>query len=542
MDEATAQHFPPLPLPEEMRLWDAGAMSLGLPEELLMENAARAALAVLQTYVPRLAGRRVLLFMGGGNNGGDAACLARLLLDQGAEPLVLHTRPLSACRGACGKHVRTARACGVPFRRCPSAPAVPAPTPDILVDGLLGTGFRGKLRSDMLTLVRAMNAMPTPFVLALDIPSGLDGVSGLPSPEAVRATATVSFQAAKPGLLMPDAAPWTGRVHVRDIGIPARTLRAAPCSFHLADGHCLAPLGTVTPGGFKNSYGQVLVIGGAPGFGGAAHLAARAALRSGAGLVTSAAPLSGLADIKNGWAEIMTLPLTGTDAGRWPAALPKALIGLLDRCSALVVGPGMGRGEDAAALLAALLELPRRPPTVFDADALMLLARCPALLSRIDARDVLTPHPGEAAALLGCSVAAVQADRREALTRLCGLCRGTVALKGAGSLVGQANAPTLLCPYDVPQLSVGGSGDVLAGCIGGLLARTARAADGDAAPRAGLLRAGQAVALHALAGRMLGAEWPLRGNTAAALADALPRALAAHALQQPGGDALPCPA
>ncbi|MBO5490892.1 MAG: bifunctional ADP-dependent NAD(P)H-hydrate dehydratase/NAD(P)H-hydrate epimerase, partial [Desulfovibrio sp.] len=109
MDEATAQHFPPLPLPEEMRLWDAGAMSLGLPEELLMDNAARAALAVLQTYVPRLAGRRALLFMGGGNNGGDAACLARLLLDQGAEPLVLHTRPLSACRGACGKHVRMAR-------------------------------------------------------------------------------------------------------------------------------------------------------------------------------------------------------------------------------------------------------------------------------------------------------------------------------------------------------------------------------------------------------------------------------------------------
>ena len=128
--------FPPLPLPEEMRQWDAGAMALGLPEELLMENAARAALDVLRVYRPELTGLRIWLLMGSGNNGGDAACLARHLLDAGAEPLVLHTRPLSACKGACGRHVRIARAAGVAFERCRPAFFRGTSLPHIIIDGL----------------------------------------------------------------------------------------------------------------------------------------------------------------------------------------------------------------------------------------------------------------------------------------------------------------------------------------------------------------------------------------------------------------------
>ncbi len=198
--------FPPLPLPAEMRQWDAEAMALGLPEELLMENAARAAFDVLREYQPQLTGLRVWLLMGSGNNGGDAACLARHLLDAGAEPLVLHTRPLASCKGACGKHVRIARAAGVVFERWRPAVFQRAVQPHILVDGLLGTGFSGQLRPDALELVRSVNSLQSrPFVLALDIPSGLGGRTGLPMPEAVRATATVSFAAAKPGLALPDA-------------------------------------------------------------------------------------------------------------------------------------------------------------------------------------------------------------------------------------------------------------------------------------------------------------------------------------------------
>lgn len=540
--------FPPLPLPEEMRQWDAGAMALGLPEELLMENAARAALDVLKVYRPELAGLRIWLLMGSGNNGGDAACLARHLLDAGAHPLVLHTRPLSACKGASGKHVRIARAAGVIFERCRPSVFRSADLPHIIVDGLLGTGFCGTLRPDALEFVREVNALPNqPFVLALDIPSGLDGRTGLAMPEAIRASATVSFAAAKPGLVLPYARAHTGALHVRAIGIPLAVQSKAPCSYYTLDGHCLSPLAHILPDGFKNSYGHVLILGGAPGLGGAAHLAARAALRAGAGLVTAASPGGGIADIKNGWPEIMTLPLGDTER-QWPAALPDGLTELLARCAALVVGPGMGRGKDASGFIAALLRLPYRPPTVFDADALVLLAGRPDLLDRVGENDVLTPHPGEAAALLGCTAAEIQADRQGALARLCTLCRGVVVLKGAASLVGQAQAPTLICPYDVPQLAVGGSGDVLAGCTGGLLARmrpamrmlnmTAQLHSSTTAHnnsstteilQPAHILAGQAVALHVLAGKSLAEQWPLRGNTPSAVADALPRTLSAYA-------------
>ena len=516
-----------------------------------MENAARAALDVLRVYRPELTGLRIWLLMGSGNNGGDAACLARHLLDAGAEPLVLHTRPLSACKGACGRHVRIARAAGVTFERCRPAFFRGTSLPHIIIDGLLGTGFSGTLRPDALELVRTVNALPNqPFVLALDIPSGLDGRTGLAMPEAIRASATVSFAAAKPGLVLPHARPWTGALHVRAIGIPLAVQRTAPCSFYALDGRSLSPLAQILPDGFKNSYGHVLIIGGAPGLGGAAHLAARAALRAGAGLITATAPDAGIADIKNGWPEIMTLPL-GELQREWPVALPEELIELVTRCAALVVGPGMGRGNDAADFIDALLRLSHRPPTVFDADALVLLAGRPDLLERIGEHDVLTPHPGEAAALLGCTAAEIQADRQGSLARLCDMCRGVVVLKGAASLVGQAQAPTLLCPYDVPQLAVGGSGDVLAGCTGGLLARmlpAMRIQDKTVVPHATIkqhsntakileaeilqpahMLAGQAVALHALAGKSLAEQWPLRGNTPSAVADALPHALSAYA-------------
>lgn len=228
----------PLPLPDEMRRWDAASAALGLPELMLMENAARSAFAVLQEYIPDLAARDVWLFMGSGNNGGDAACLARHLLDAGSRPLVLHVKPLKAYAGVTARHIRMAKATGVPFLylRRPDQPDWKT-APEILVDGLLGTGFSGELRPDLKELVRRVNTLqPARFVLALDIPSGLNGVTGRPSPIAVRASATVSFAAAKPGLVLPWARAWTGALHVRSIGIPAVVRKASPCSAYLLDG------------------------------------------------------------------------------------------------------------------------------------------------------------------------------------------------------------------------------------------------------------------------------------------------------------------
>lgn len=524
-----------------MTAWDAEAFALGLPGSMLMENAARAALGVLRAQEPRLEGKRVWLFMGSGNNGGDAAALARHLHDARALPVVAHLKPLSAFQGAAAEHVRMARAVGIPFinlapalRRKDAArpdallshlcsrlaPDEAARCPDICIDGLLGTGFHGSLRTDLQHLVAALNLLhDRSFIFALDIPSGLDGTDGRPCPIAIQAHATATFAAAKPGLVFPCARSWTGRLHVCDIGMPRSIRENGPCSLRLLPAAAVRYFATPIPQGYKNSYGHVAVIGGAGGLSGAAHLAALAALRSGAGLVTALTPAPSAAAVKGGRAEIMTLALPSADADApWREAWTDEASAFIRRCQALVIGPGMGRGDDALHTIEAILEEKKRPPTVFDADALVLLARRTALLQRLTSRDILTPHPGEAAALLGCTTDEIQTRRRQALTRLTSLSAAAVVLKGAGSLAAQGDSPQLLCPVDRPQLSVGGSGDVLAGCAGALLARAEQSG------ASALAALGAALRLHAAAGQTCATAFPCRGNGAAELAEALPRA------------------
>lgn len=514
--------LPPLPLPHEMQQWDRQAVALGILPEILMENAAAAAFRALLASSPQLAGKQVWLLMGSGNNGGDAACLARYLRDAGACPTIFHTRPLEQYRNEAAAHLNAARSCGVPFLpvNVLHDPAAALPHPDIVVDGLLGTGFTGQLRDDARQLVAFVNGLsPRPLVLALDVPSGLDASSGLPCPEAVRADLTVSFAAAKPGLMLPWARAYTGRCLVGDIAMPRCVREEGPCSFRLLDRQALCLLPAATAGGYKNTYGHILIVAGRPGMCGAGHLAARAALRAGAGLVTAAMPAASEDQLRMGWPEIMTLPLGDPGNALWPARIPDSLRQRMRQCKALAVGPGMGRGEDSLAFLAALLQEKKRPACVFDADALMLLAAEPSLQRYLGPQDVLTPHPGEAAALLQCSGSAVQQDRTAALQALCAAVPCAVILKGAGTLVGQRGCPTGLSPLDVPQLAMGGSGDVLAGCTAALLARLS------ASSRAAHQAACLAVALHAAAGQRLASAHPNRGCTAGELADALPHAM-----------------
>ena len=381
-----------------------------------MENAAAAAFRQLSALCPRLAGKQVWLLMGSGNNGGDAACLACYLRDAGACPHVFHTRPLEHYRNETAYHLQTARACGVPLpaggRADGDAPR--SPPSHILVDGLLGTGFSGQLRDDARRLISFVNGLsPRPLILSLDVPSGLDAASSLPCPDAVRADATVTFAAAKPGLMLPWARPYTGECHVGPIAMPARVREEGPCSFRLLDSHALDLLPAMTAASYKNTYGHILIMG-AP-----RHVRRRAsggpgALRTGAGL-SAAMPAAGEEQVRMGWPEIMTLPLGDTGNRNWPAQIPDDLRRRLHQCRALVIGPGMGRGEDSHAFLVALLKEPGRPACVFDADALMLLAGDPSLLAAPARGHPDTASRSEAAALLHCPGSAVQQDRMAAL-------------------------------------------------------------------------------------------------------------------------------
>ena len=522
----------PLPTPEEMSRWDHAAIERGIPEFTLMENAAREAMHVLRGLVGNVEKRRILLFMGGGNNGGDAACLARHLHDAGAETLVLHTRPLKVYKGTTGRHLRLARSCGVQFAPAsgwpehfrstawhPAFSGDAAPGPDIVVDGLLGTGFSGELRSRELELIRSINGLSTrAFIFAIDIPSGLSGFTGRPCPEAVRARATVTFEAAKPGLVLPEAALFTGSLHVRPIGMPRLVRETLPPSFQLIGQELGTRLSSPSPDCHKGTAGSVLIIGGSEGLVGAPHLAARAALRTGAGLVSIAAPAELCRDLKADCPDIMTRPLGPRGTTAWSPALLQDLLPLFATCDALVLGPGLGRSPETIAFVHACLAQ-KRPRTVLDADALHALAAAPKSMTQLTPLDVLTPHPGEAAALLGITAAQIQFDRFAALSGLRKLAHAVWILKGAGTLVGAPGSPVAISPFAVPNLAVGGSGDVLAGCLGALLARLQSEPDA-------MLAACLAVLIHAKAGMQLAQRFPERGNTASEIAEALPRVLA----------------
>ncbi|MFV0349912.1 MAG: NAD(P)H-hydrate dehydratase [Halodesulfovibrio sp.] len=507
--------FTPLPSPAEMAEWDRASIhEFGIREEMLMENASREALHVLHEEFGSCAGKSVLLFMGSGNNGADAAALGRHLHDAGARVLVLHTRPLGTCKGAAGYHVRLARRTGVQFMllRQHTVRSLPEPWqhPDCIVDGILGTGFKGALRPDTLALVHWINEQRSrSFIFALDIPSGLNGLTGAASPVAVRAHATVTFEAAKTGLHMPGATAFTGRLRARPIGIPGTVREAHPASCELLDTSVAGLLPVQRDDMHKGTSGHVLILGGSRGMTGAPVLAAQGALRGGAGYVCIAAPKQLLATMTSGMPDVLTSPL-GT-GGTWDDISKESLVEAVQRATALVAGPGMGRTAGALAILKTLLALPGRPPMVLDADALYLLAHHPELKEHLTKDDILTPHPGEAALLAGTTIAEVQSDRLATARRFALEYPCIVILKGAGTLISCPDAPLVLSPFAVPQLAVAGSGDVLAGLTASLLAQ------GLDARNAACL----GTYLHGLAGSLLQTEFPCRGNTAQDIAAAL---------------------
>jgi ADP-dependent NAD(P)H-hydrate dehydratase / NAD(P)H-hydrate epimerase len=517
--------FEPLPTPDEMALWDRLSITdYGVRNEMLMENAAREALAVLQEELGALEGKRAVLFAGPGNNGGDAFALARHLLDQGAEVLVLHTAPLKKYRGVTAYHLGLARRVGVSCRYLPTCDLAALPfleeAPDIVVDGLLGTGFKGTLRKDYLKWIQVINHLGKhSFVLALDIPSGLDGLTGKPCPTAISATATVTFEAAKLGLRLPGAEIYTGQIHVRRIGIPQAVLDNHPVGCNLLTPKIVSLLPKQAQDMHKGHAGHVLVVGGSLGLTGAPMLAALGALRAGAGLVTIACPASLAAEVKAGVPDIMMLPLPGS---AWNEASADALGQALPRFDAVVVGPGIGRAPETSAFLKRLLCQKRaeRLSLVLDADALSALGEQPELLQHLSPADILTPHPGEMARLTGGDTASVGKDRLGTARTFTERYGVVLILKGAGTIIASPGSPAFLSPFSAPNLAVGGSGDVLGGVIGALRA-------GKVDP---LHAACLGVYWHGQCGAVLAQHFPRRGNLPREIADALPQAFASRPL------------
>lgn len=506
--------YRPLPTPREMERWDQAAQEeYGLLQELLMENAARAALdVVLEAYGP-VGDKIAVLLAGPGNNGGDAFALARHLADAGARVSIFHAKALDTYSGAAAYHLNLLHKLRFPLVPLTEANLDLLPPPDILVDGLLGTGLRGTLRPEYQAWIETINRLPASvFVLALDIPSGLNGTSGRPTPTAVRATATVSFEAAKTGLVQPQAAPFSGRVHVRSIGIPRRVKEEYPPGQFLVEAGVFGLVPRPAALMHKGDAGSVLVVGGSLGLTGAPLLTALGALRAGAGLVTVACPRGIAAEIKAGWPEVMTLPL---DFGEeWTTACARELAAHFSRFDAVVLGPGLGRAPGAADFVQALLKLDL-PALIGDADLLFHLAHIPQAMARLPKNSILTPHPGEMALLCGQTISQVQEDRLETARKHAQKWATVLVLKGAGTVVASLQGTVYLIPFAEPTLAVGGSGDVLCGVIAALKARGLAPVEA----------ANTAAYWHGKAGTCLARSFPCRGNLARDIADMLPRAL-----------------
>ncbi|MBI5104192.1 MAG: glutamine--fructose-6-phosphate transaminase (isomerizing) [Solirubrobacterales bacterium] len=483
----------PLPTAEEMRATDRWAIEeRGIPGIELMERAGAGLARVVAEVAPE---GLVVVVCGGGNNGGDGYVAARLLRAAGREVDVLWTKDPAELQG--DARTMAQRLAGDAPR--PFGGALPAGAA-VVVDALLGTGFSGAPRGPVAEAIAAINAAGVPAV-AVDVPSGVDATTGEVAGGAVRAVATATFAAAKPGLWIHPGKEHAGAVEVVDIGIP----EGAP----VRPGHGLITtraLGAYPhrgPASTKFESGHVLVAGGSRGLTGAVCLAAMAAMRAGAGYVTACVPpeLNDVFEVK--LTEVMTRDL-------------EAVLEATERGGALVLGPGMGREEERQAFAR---DVARRAavPLVLDADGLNAHAGHLEDLAQRTAPTVLTPHGGELARLLDTDSDAVRARRlhhaREAARRSGAI----VVLKGDDTLVCEPGGRVGISRGDAPALATAGTGDVLSGVLGALLAKDLAPFDAACA----------AVALHAEAGRRAAVvlDGP-DGVIASDVIDELPGALA----------------
>ncbi len=413
---------------------------------------------------------KLAVVCGAGNNAGDGYVVAKLLAEKGRQVEVLWLCAPEKLAGDAGRAARDFLAAG--GRAVPFEPACLAGA-DLVVDALLGTGLTRAVEGDWRAAIEAINAASVP-VLSVDIPSGLDADTGAVRGVAVRAVRTLTFIGRKRGLYTGAGPAYAGNVDFHALAVPESIYEKVPARARLLQAERLPfPRSRRRRDSHKGDFGHVLIIGGDRGMAGAARLAAEAAARVGAGLVSVATREDNVARIGAARAELM---VHGAES------MP-SLAALIARATLIVVGPGLGRGLWGRQGLAAALD--SRLPLVVDADALNLLAAEPVTRGHW----VLTPHPGEAARLLGSDSRAVQADRFGAVEALAERHQAVVVLKGAGTLIAAPGAPIELCPYGNPGMASGGMGDVLSGVIGGLLAQGLDAAD---AARTG-------VCVHALA-------------------------------------------
>jgi ADP-dependent NAD(P)H-hydrate dehydratase / NAD(P)H-hydrate epimerase len=478
------------------------ALMARLPEGALMQRAAAGLAATCARLLGRVYGARVVVLAGSGDNGGDALYAAERLTRRGARTHAV----LAGSRLHPGGAAALRRAGGRLVAATDQAAATLIGDADLIIDGMLGIGGRGGLRDPQASLAE-LAACAGAVVVAADLPSGIDADTGVVAGKAVQADVTVTFGTYKPGLLIDPGAAHSGVTELVDIGLGGDL--AAPDVVALQSGDVAAMLPRPSSGSDKYRRGVLGVLAGSEHFTGAAVLAVGGAVRGGAGMVrhlASSPVVAGL--VRERWPEaVITVAWAYGDA-----AEATDVISEVGRVQAWVAGPGIGTSADAGHLLTAVLATDL--PVLVDADGLALLAAMPLPLRRT-APTLLTPHAGELARLLGASRADVEARRLEHARRAAAELGATVLLKGSTTVIAGQDGPAWVNTMKTGWLATAGTGDVLSGLTGALIAQ------GMEVPAA----AATAAYLHGLAARLASGGAPIgAGDVISALQEAFRRA------------------
>lgn len=486
--------------PQDMREMERAFLDgTGYPSILLMEHAAQAVIDALERYAGK--GSRVLFVCGSGNNGGDGCAAARIWMQRGGRADVWLMSSPSKMKGDAGTNACLLNVCGANMTILyGEAPEIPTDCAAI-VDALYGTGLSRAMEGAALSAAQRINGSGRP-VIAVDMPSGVDGATGQVLSEAVRATETVTFHRAKHGHLLFPGRALTGRLTIADIGILPEWDGAQGIDvLEAADAAAMLPVRARDA--HKGTFGHVLLVAGSEGMSGAACLAAQAALRSGAGLVTAAC----CAPVRISMQTLAPCAMAKVVCGgaALEAGASMKLYELAQGKQALAIGPGLGQEEGTWRAIAQLVACDI--PKVIDADALNLLA---GHGGKVGANTVLTPHPGEMARLTGADVREILASPVEYAQQLAQDYDCCVLLKGATTVIARGEDVTLNVT-GCEAMGTGGCGDVLSGVVAGLMAQGMTSMD---ASRAGAY-------YHGLAGEAAAGQRGSRAVTAWDVCEAL---------------------
>ena len=462
----------------------------GIPSVVLMENAGLGTVRMIEKELGPCAGTYALIFVGPGNNGGDGLVIGRHLHQRGCQPVFFFLVNPDSLQGDAAVNLQIIRKLRLPFHLVDS-PARVETIPVlfkhfesrglpcyVVIDAIFGIGLCRKITghfADAINLINASNfGLATP-IIAVDTPSGMDSDTGKILGTCVRADYTATYCCAKPGHFIHGSSSWTGKVEIIDIGIPPEALRNAKITTELATAEAFTALAQPLlrkHASHKGSHGHLLILAGSPGKTGAAVLAAKGALRGGAGLVSLCVPHDLNAIFETMLIEAMTIPLENSSQilanSDWPSIFKH-----IQTKQAVVIGPGIGMDPDTAELV---LQIYRdsQCPVIVDADALTLLARYRDRLDSPAGPRIFTPHPGELALLLDKSADDIQENRLDAAILGGNLFRNdahdtVMVLKGAGTIIAAGDGSTTINTTGNPGMATGGMGDVLCGVIGALV-------------------------------------------------------------------------